>query len=77
VTHHWDDYSRKRALDIAQALLDGCRVCGFREGTGILRSVVALLMIADHEALSLLPALREKFEDLLGLLKQQARVESA
>lgn len=77
VTHTWDDYSRKRALSIAEAMLDGCRVCGFREGTGILRSVTALLAIPDVEALPILKALEEKFEDLLGMLRQYARAESA
>ncbi|HVR87628.1 MAG TPA: hypothetical protein VMU54_25095 [Planctomycetota bacterium] len=77
VDHDWDDYSRQRALDIAQAMLDGCKVCGFRESTGILRSVEALLLLPVDEALSVLPALREKLEDLLGLLRQHVRAESA
>ncbi|HEV3026340.1 MAG TPA: hypothetical protein VG457_02150 [Planctomycetota bacterium] len=77
VDHEWDDYSRKRALDIAQAMLDGCKVCGFRESTGILRSVTALLVLPVDEALSVLPALRERLEDLLGLLRQHIRAECA
>jgi hypothetical protein len=77
VDHEWDDYSRRRALGIAQAMLDGCKVCGFRESTGILRSVTALLMLPVDEALGVLPALREKFQDLLGMLRQLVRAESA
>src|SRR5437016_2298791 len=77
LTLEWEDYSRRRALDMAQALLDGCRVCGYREGTGILRSVIGLLHLQAAEALSVLPALGEKFEDLLGLLRQHVHSESA
>jgi len=73
----WEDYSRKRALDMAQALLDGCKVCGYREGTGILRSVIALLLLQPAEALGVLPALGDKLEDLLSLLRQHVHSESA
>jgi hypothetical protein len=75
--HQWDDYSRKRALDIAKAMLDGCKVCGFRESSGILRSATVLLMLPVDEALGTLPALRDKLEDLLGRLRQHVGALSA
>lgn len=73
----WEEGARKRASDIAEALLDGCKVCGFRETTGILRSIHSLLGLKYGDACAIRMPLLEKLSELVGLLKEQARAASA
>jgi len=75
--HPSDHYCRTRAVDIAQALVEGCRVCGYHEDTGILESITVLLAAPFDGSDSTISDLRERFRGLLGVLKSQALVRSA
>jgi hypothetical protein len=69
----WDDSFRKGARRLLQSLQGGCRVCGFRENLGILRSMDVILTLSFDEASALQPAVSEKLDELFGLLKDYAR----
>jgi len=73
VDHRWDECSRQRALDVSRAILNGCKVCGFRDCSGILRSLVSLLSLPFEDAMVIRPALREQLDDLMALLEEQRR----
>jgi hypothetical protein len=75
--HPGDEYSRMRALGMAQAVLEGCKVCGYREDSGILVTVASLLDRPPDAAASAVADLRERFRGLLRFLKAQARARSA
>jgi hypothetical protein len=72
-----DEFCRDRAHDIARAMLEGCKVCGYREDSGVLDSVVHLLGRPVDRAASTVSDLRERFSRFFGILKAQARVRSA
>jgi hypothetical protein len=75
--HPEDDYCRTRAHGVALAMLEGCKVCGYREDSGILETVADLLRRPLDPAASTVPDLRERFRGLFGFLKSQSRVRSA
>jgi len=75
--HPGDEYSRRRALGMARAVLDGCKVCGYREDSGILCTVASLLQRPPDAGASAVADLRERFRGLFRFLKAQARARSA
>jgi hypothetical protein len=75
--HPEDEYSRRRALGVARAVLDGCKVCGYREDSGILSTVATLLDRPLDAGTSAVADLRERFRGLFRFLKAQVRARSA
>lgn len=75
--HPADDYCRTRAHDLARSLLQGCKVCGYREDSGILEPVAVLLVRPFRETTLSLADLRERFGGLFKFLKSPASVRSA
>ncbi len=75
--HADDEYSRVRALGMTRAILDGCKVCGYREDSGILVTVASLLERRPDAGASAVADLRERFRGLFRFLKAQARARSA
>jgi hypothetical protein len=69
----WDDSFRKGARRLLNSLSSGCRVCGFREHLGLLRSMDVILSLSFDEVTALQPAVSEKLEELFALLKEYAR----
>jgi hypothetical protein len=74
LTDFWEDGARTRARDLAASLLTGCRECGFRESSGLLRSLLALLSMSVDSTAGIQMSLAERLLDLVGLLKERARV---
>jgi hypothetical protein len=74
LTDFWEDGARTRARNLACSLLTGCRDCGFRESSGLLRSMVSLLSISADSTAGIQMSLAEKLLDLLGLLKERSRI---
>lgn len=70
----WEDKARCRARDQAVTLLAGCRDCGFRESSGLLRSMVAILSMSTESTAGIQLAVAERLLDLVNLLKEQVRV---
>ena len=73
----WEEPLRRHAHETAAALLEGCKTCGFLELAGVTRAITSLLALPMEDVLSLETALREKFKELLGLLKELAAMIAA
>ena len=74
LTDFWEDAARTRALNLASSLLTGCRECGFRESSGLLRSMISLLSMPTDSTAGIQMSLAERLLDLVGLLKERSRV---
>jgi len=70
--HFWEDSYRKRALDLTQSLAGGCKVCGFKESSGLIRSLESLLALTGSEVRGIQRSVGERVLDLLTLLREQA-----
>lgn len=70
----WEERARRRALDLVASLLSGCAECGFRESSGLLRSMTSLLSLSHESTAGIQLSLAERLLDLVGLLKDRARV---
>jgi hypothetical protein len=64
---------RAKARDLVQSLSSGCRRCGFRESSGVLRKIEALLRVSPDTTPTLQRSLSDKLIELLGMLKAQAQ----
>jgi hypothetical protein len=72
VIHFWEDPYRRRAHDLAQALAGGCRVCGFRESSGLVRSLESLLALTVDEVRGIQRSVADRMMETLALLREQA-----
>jgi len=66
---------RAKARDLVHSLSSGCRKCGFRESSGVLRKIDALLRVPPDSTPALQRSLADKLVELLGLLKAQAQTK--
>src|SRR5579872_6774583 len=66
---------RAKARDLVQSLSSGCRKCGFRESSGVLRKIDALLRVPPESTPALQRSLADKLVELLGMLKAQAQAK--
>lgn len=73
----WMEPQRRRAHGIAVAIADACRASGLDETWALARAIASLLALPLGEVLSLEDALRDKFAELFGLLREKARALSA
>lgn len=71
--HFWDESFRIRAHDLARAMSEGCKVCGFKESSGLLRSVESLLALSYEETRGIQRSLAERLFELISLLKEQSQ----
>jgi len=73
----WLEPQRRRAHGIAVAVADACRASGLDETWGVARAIASLLALPLEEVLTLEDALRDKFVELFGLLREKVRAISA
>ncbi len=73
----WNETWRRRALDIARSLSTGSPTAGCKETSRLLRSLTALLSLPYGDACAIRAPLEEKLSELLDLLNEQSRKESA
>jgi len=66
---------RAKARDLVQSLTSGCRRCGFRESSGVLRKIDALLRVPPDTTPAFQRSLADKLVELLGALKAQAQAK--
>lgn len=68
----WDERSRKTAQRLARAMSGGCKACGFKESSGILRSMESLLALPIEDALPIRSSLGDRLTELVTMLREQA-----
>lgn len=73
LSQFWDEPTRKRAHALAHSMSDGCKVCGFKESSGLLRSLESLLALSVEDTHGIQRSVGERMLDILTLLKEQAR----
>jgi len=64
---------RAKARDLVQSLSSGCRKCGFRESSGVLRKIDALLRVPPEMTPAMQRSLADKLIENLGMLKAEAQ----
>ena len=69
----WQEPLRERAWSLAQEMSDGCKLCGFRESSVLLRSLQALLALSIEDTKGIQRSIAERLLELIGILKEQAR----
>jgi len=69
----WQEPLRERAWSLAQEMSDGCKLCGFRESSVLLRSLQALLALSVEDTKGIQRSIAERLLELIGILKEQAR----
>src|SRR5579862_2225591 len=67
---------RAKARDLVQSLTSGCRRCGFRESSGVLRKIDALLRVPPDTTPAFQRSLADKLVELLGALKAEAQTKA-
>jgi hypothetical protein len=67
---------RAKARDLVQSLSSGCRRCGFKESSGSLRKIDALLRVPPDTTPALQRSLADKLVELLGMLKAEAQAKA-
>jgi hypothetical protein len=75
--HFWEEPLRRHAHEVASALLEGCKTFGYLELASVTRAITSLLSLTMEDVLALEDSLREKFAELLGLLKEMAEMLAA
>ncbi|MBV8882274.1 MAG: hypothetical protein JO332_20120 [Planctomycetaceae bacterium] len=73
----WAEPPRRHAYEISSALHDAARDAGWKERSGILQKLTALLALSLREILSTREAVRDKMLELLGLLLSSVRSQIA
>ncbi|HXG60222.1 MAG TPA: hypothetical protein VNO22_02500 [Planctomycetota bacterium] len=66
----WEEARRRRACDLAEALAEAVSRHALKEVAGALRAAGSLLRLSAGEVRGLEEALREKFAELNGLLRE-------
>jgi hypothetical protein len=75
--HFWEEPLRRHAHEVSSALLEGCKTFGYLELASVARAITSLLSLTMEDVLALEDSLREKFAELLGLLKEMAEMLAA
>lgn len=75
--HFWEEPLRRHAHELASTLLEGCKTFGYLELASVVRAITSLLSLPLEDVLTLEDALREKLQELLGLLKEMAAILAA
>lgn len=70
--HLWNEADRKRAHGLVQSLSEGCKVCGFRESSGLIRSLDSLLALGAEDVRGIQRSVAERMLEILALLREQA-----
>lgn len=68
----WEEPLRRHAHELSAALLEGCKTFGYLELGSVTRAIHSLLALPLEDVLTLESALKEKFKELIGLLKEIA-----
>jgi hypothetical protein len=75
--HFWEEPLRRHTQELANALLEGCKVYGFLELASVMRAITSLVALPMEEVLTLEAALKEKLTELIDLLKEMAELIAA
>ena len=67
----WQEPYRRRAYALARSVSGGCKVCGFKESSGLLRSLESLLSLSAEDTSGIQRSVAERILELLALLKEQ------
>jgi hypothetical protein len=70
--HFWEEPFRRKAHEIVQSLSKGCDRCGFKESSGLLKSLEALLALSVEDIHQIRKSVGERILDVIALLKEQA-----
>lgn len=73
----WHEPLRSRAWSLAQEMSEGCKVCGLKESSVLLRSIQALLALSVEDTRGVQRSVAERLLELIGLLKEQTRQVSS
>ena len=73
----WDEPLRRHAHELASALLEGCKAHGYLELASVTRAITSLLSLGLEDVITLEASLKEKFSELLVLLKEMAEILAA
>jgi len=73
LVNFWSEPLRRKAFALAQEMSDGCKICGFKESSMLLRSLQALLALTAADTRGIQRSVAERLLELIGLLKEQAR----
>jgi hypothetical protein len=68
----WQEPYRRQAYALARSVSGGCTVCGFKESSGVLRSLESLLSLTAEDTSGIQRSVAERILELLALLKEQA-----
>lgn len=66
----WAEPARRRAHELARTLEEACRRQGLTELARLAQSMTSLTRLSREEAVPLLAALRQKFEELVGMAQR-------
>ena len=73
----WEEPLRRHAHDLSAALLEGCKTYGYLELASVARAMTSLLSLQMEDVLTLQNSLKEKFKELMELLKEMAEMLAA
>src|SRR5262249_14191826 len=69
--HLWEEPFRRQAHALASSVAGGCKVCGFKESSGLLRSLESLLSLSMEDTQGIQRSIAERILEILALLKDQ------
>lgn len=69
---HWDEVLRRRAHEVAEAVTAACKEWRLPEMAGVAQAIMSLLALRLEDVIAIQDALREKLDELLGMLKEMA-----
>jgi len=75
--HFWEEPLRRHAYDLAEALLAGCKTYGYLELGSVARAIASLLSLRMEDVLALEIPLKDKFRELVALLREMAAILAA
>ena len=70
----WEEPLRRHTHDLAASILESCKEFGYLELASVARAMTSLLALQMEDVLTLQRALKEKLHELLGLMKEMAKL---
>jgi hypothetical protein len=70
----WEEPLRRHSLEMANALLESCKSFGYLELASVSRAMTSLLALPMEDVCTLQGALTEKLRELMGLMKEMAKL---
>lgn len=70
----WEEPLRRHTLELASSILESCKAFGYLELASVTRAMTSLLALPMEDVCTLQGALTEKLRELLGLMKEMAKI---